>query len=146
MPQRKLDEIVRGQVLLSVPSEATVREAAQQMTARLVGAVLVIDGDQLRGIFTERDLLQRVVAPGLDPDRTPISQVMTCEPVTVEARDQGIEAMRAMNEFNIRHVVVRGRSGGNGYGIVSLRDFVGIDIAVYERELEFQTRVWEGVR
>lgn len=145
MHRRLIDEIIRDQKLLAVAPEATVRETARQMKARHVAAVLVIEGDALRGIFTERDLLQRVVADGLDPDATPISQVMSRDPVTVEASAQGIDAMRAMTEFSIRHVVVTGRAGDAGYGILSIRDFVGAEIAAFEGELEFQQRVWEEV-
>jgi len=58
----------------------TVSQAAQEMNRRKVGSVLVMEGGQLLGIFTERDVLWRVVAAGLDPKTTPLSQVMTRKP------------------------------------------------------------------
>lgn len=146
MPRRTIDEMIRGQVLLAVPPDTSVRAAAQQMSQRHVAAVLVIEDGELRGIFTERDLLQRVVATGLDPERTPIAEVMSPEPVTVDAGAPSVAALRAMTEHGIRHVVVRGRSGEVAYGMLSIRDFVGAEIATVERELEFQQQLWEGSR
>lgn len=146
MPRRTIGEMIQGQTLLAVTPETSVRETAKRMAARHVAAALVLEGRELRGIFTERDLLQRVVAPGLDPDATAVSGVMSPEPISVHANEHGIAALRAMTEHNIRHVVVRGRSGDVPYGMLSIRDFVSTEIAAVEREAEFQQQLWEGAR
>jgi CBS domain-containing protein len=114
------------------------------MGNRHVGATLVIDEGVLRGIFTERDLLQRVVAAGSDPQTTFVAQVMTHDPFSLGGDRQGIEAMRIMREEGIRHVAVTGLSG-IGYGIISMRDFLGEEVAAFEREFEFEDRVWQEV-
>jgi len=146
MPQRRLGDIVRNQNLLHVHPETTVHAAAVQMTDRHVAAVLVLDDGALKGIFTERDLLQRVVAPGLDPDSTPIGQVMTPDPLSIDAGALGFEAVRLMREEGIRHMVVTGMpDSGFGYAIVSQRDFMGAEMADFERELEFENRLWEEI-
>ena len=99
MPHRRLKDIVAGQDLLYVAPSATVREAADRMRERHVGATLVLDEGVLRGIFTERDLLQRVVASGCSPETTFVAQVMTHDPYSLNGDRQGIEAMRIMREL-----------------------------------------------
>ena len=144
MPHRTLREIVGDQDLLHVGSEASVLDAAKRMAERHVAAVLVIDDGQLQGIFTERDLLQRVVAVGLDPAGTPVSKVMTQRPLSVTADQTGFEAVRRMREEGIRHMVVSDLDG-IGYGVVSLRDFLGSEMAAFEKELEFEGKLWEEI-
>jgi len=144
MPHRRLKEIVAGQDLLYVGPSATVREAADRMRERHVGAALVIDEGVLRGIFTERDLLQRVVASGYDPETTFVAQVMSHDPHSLDGDRQGIEAMRIMREEGIQHVAVTGLAG-IGYGVISMRDFLGTEVAAFEKEFEFEERVWQEV-
>jgi CBS domain-containing protein len=68
----------KGTAVLSIAPNASVHEAARMMKEGGIGGLLVLDeAGTLRGIFTERDVLRRVVAEGLDPARTPVSQVMT---------------------------------------------------------------------
>ncbi len=143
MPNRKLIDIVGDQELLFTAPDAPVQEAAEQMAARHVAAILVVEDGALKGIFTERDLLQRVVAPGLDTVNTLISQVMTPDPISLDARRSGFEAMRTMYEKEIRHIVVTGLTGG--YGVVSMRDFLGSEVADFEKAMDFQSHVWENI-
>ena len=91
MPNRKLIDIVGDQELLYTAPDASVQEAAEQMAARHVAAILVVEDGALKGVFTERDLLQRVVAAGLDTVNTSISQVMTPDPINLDARLSGFE-------------------------------------------------------
>ena len=67
MPNRTIRDIIAHQKVLSAAPDCTVREAAQRMAEAKVGAMLILDGGRLAGIFTERDLLNRVVAKKLDP-------------------------------------------------------------------------------
>jgi signal-transduction protein with cAMP-binding, CBS, and nucleotidyltransferase domain len=92
--------------LASVEASATVRDAAIRMQAQDCGSVVVLEQGQLAGIFTERDLLMRVVAKGLDPDKTRISQVMTANPRTVSTQELALVCLRMMEDGNYRHVPV----------------------------------------
>ncbi|HEX9836665.1 MAG TPA: CBS domain-containing protein, partial [Alphaproteobacteria bacterium] len=123
---------VHDQRLLKMPATATVREAAQKMARRDVRSVLVTKGSKLEGIFTGTDLIARVVAPGLDPDATPLGQVMTRNPRTVSPAETAIEALRCMDSCHCRHLPVV--EGGKLIGILSRRDFLGYEIDEIERQ------------
>lgn len=144
MPYRTLREILRRQDLLHVTPATPTLTTAQRMAERNVGAVLVLDQGDLRGIFTERDLLRRVVAEGLDPAKTPISDAMTTETICIDGGRTGFEAVRLMHERDVRHIVVMGLDDP-GYGIVSVRDFPPGELAAFHREIEFEERVWEEI-
>lgn len=141
MPERTLTDIIAKQDLLQVGPGATVIEAVRLMDARNVAAILVMDKGKLQGIFTERDLLKRVAAKGRDAAATKIADVMTPDPVTILAEAHPVDAMRAMREHGFRHLPVA--RGGKVVGIVSLRDFVGEEIAAFEREMDFRDQLWE---
>ena len=141
MPHRRLREIVGSQELLHVPPETTVMEAAKRMAERHVAAVLVVADGGLQGVFTERDLLRRVVVAGKDPSDVAVGDVMSRNPVTIAASEPGHEALRIMREEGIRHIVVHG-VGAAGFAILSLRDFFSGEVAEAEQELDFQDRVW----
>ena len=93
-----------------------------------------LQGERLCGIFTERDLLTRVVAAGLDPPTTRLGDVMTADPDTIEASAPIIEAIRRMDEFCYRHMPVLER--GRLIGVVSWRDLPYEDRARIQPELE----------
>jgi CBS domain-containing protein len=96
-----------------------VNKAAKLMAARNVGAVLVMEDDRLVGILTERDIVFRVVAKGLDAEATPLSEVMTKAPHTVDPEKPLGYALLVMQENGFRHLpVVR---DGKPIGIVSSR-------------------------
>ena len=144
MAYRKLRDILHHQKLLHVTPDATVLAAVEQMEAHNVAAVLVIADGELCGIFTERDLLRRVVARRREPAETPISEAMSSEVVSVDGDKLGFEAVRLMHERRVRHIAVTGL-GGVGFGIVSIRDFPPEELTVFEREIEFEERLWNRV-
>ncbi len=144
MPQRKLREIVGDRKLLHVAPDMTVDEACQEMGKHFLTAVLVLDGGQLCGIFTKRDLLSRVVNMGLDPKTAPIADAMTANPIVMDAGRLGLEAVRAMRDEKIRHMVVSGLDG-DGYGVICLGDIGGSEFAAFENELNFENKVWEEI-
>jgi len=111
----------RPAVLHSLSAEAPVRDAVRVMAAEGVGAVLVTKGNSLAGIFTERDLLTRVVARDGDLGR-PLGEVMTPDPVTVGPTDTRSHVIEQMRQLNCRHlpVVVDGKA----VDMVSIRDLV----------------------
>ncbi|MCE4624374.1 MAG: CBS domain-containing protein [Desulfurococcales archaeon] len=100
----------------------TVMDAVMRMAELSIGALPVVDeSGRLVGIFTERDLLKRVVAKGLDPRETRIEEVMTPNPVTVSPDDTVEEALRIMKKIKARHLPVVDREG-KLVGIVSIKD------------------------
>lgn len=102
------------------PPSATVRQAAVVMVEHRIGAVPVVEGRHLIGIFTERDVLTRVVAAGCDIDLTRLEDVMTRRPETVSIECPLLEALQVMMEGGFRHLPVM--SGGLVAGVVSIRD------------------------
>jgi CBS domain-containing protein len=103
-----------------------VRAAARLMADRKIGAVPVLDGERLVGIFSERDVLTRVVAAGCDPDATPVGDVMSSELVVVDPAESYEACLSRMREAHVRHVIVLDQ--GRLAGIVSLRDLLAVDI------------------
>ncbi len=104
----------------SVPFDATVAEAVQEMNRRGVGSILVMVDDQLVGIFTERDVLTRVVAANRDPRLTPINRVMTNNPVTIKPEDTIEKVMALHSGKHFRHMPVM--ESGRVIGMISVRD------------------------
>jgi CBS domain-containing protein len=120
MQRRIVPDLVHDQTLVSLPPSATVQDAARIMAERHIGAVLVAVDGRLQGIFTERDVLARVVAAGLEPNDTVLGGVMTPNPDTVAPNDSALEALRRMSERGYRHLPVV--DGERMVGIVSIRD------------------------
>jgi len=96
-----------------------VREAAKLMKTKHYGAVLITEGGELRGIFTERDAVFRVMSAGLDPETTLLSEVMTKDPKTISPDKAFGHAMLMMHEGAFRHVPVVDQ--GKPVGMVSSR-------------------------
>jgi len=132
---KKLREIMREGFLFAVRRNATVAEACRTMSERNVGIVVVLDDDRLRGVFSERDVVRRVVDKGLDPDRTTVEQVMTTDIVVAEEDEDYQAAMRTMDQANIRHLpVVR---GSQVVSMLSIRDLMRVDMQRMHEELRF---------
>lgn len=92
--------------LILVAGTTTVREAAKLMKSKHFGAVLVTEGEELLGIFTERDAVFRVLAQGRDPEKTTVAEVMTKEPTTISPDKAFGHAMLIMHEGGFRHLPV----------------------------------------
>ena len=112
----------KGSKVFSVPSDVTVCEAVQEMNRDKVGAVVVLEDGKLAGIFTERDVLVRVVAAGLNPKKTPIEKVMTRDPVTVESTTTVDQVMTLFTDKRFRHLPVVDQ--GKLVGLVSSGDIL----------------------
>lgn len=110
--------------ILSVEKETSVFDAVALMDKNNIGALVIVNAinDPL-GIFTERDLLRRVVAKGLDPRKTKIEKVMTPGLVCAQANDDAKTLLQAMFDNNFRHLPVL--DGRKLVGILSLKDFYG---------------------
>jgi CBS domain-containing protein len=120
--------------LVTAPPGASVAEAARLMTEGNVGAVLVVDGGRLVGIFTERDAVYRVMAAGRDPAGTTLAQVMTRDPVTVAPDETFGYALLLMHEKGFRHAPVV--EDGRPVGVVSARHALDPDLEEFAAEAE----------
>lgn len=133
----------RADELISMPASASVADAVAVMTEREVGAVLVMTEDGLvGGIFSERDLLSRVVAQELDPKGTPLSMVMTRDPKFVSPGTSTEAALALMHLHRFRHLLVI--DGPRVYGLVSMRDLVVQIIKSGEGRYEAGVRAASG--
>ncbi len=115
----KLIEI-KGDAVASLPPTATVLEAARLMNDRHIGSVLVTDRKRLVGIFTERDVLQRIVAEQRDPATTALPDVMTRQVAFAAPHTTLDEIRRVMSERHIRHIPVLDRK--RIVGMISIGD------------------------
>ena len=127
--------------LILVPGTMTVREAAELMKTKRYGAVLITKGDDLLGIFTERDAVFRVIAPGRNPDTTPLSDVMTKSPKTISPDKTFGHAMLLMHENGFRHVPVVENS--KLVGMVSSRNALDPDLEEFVFEERRRKRLIE---
>ncbi len=142
MPNRTLRQVVQGQTVVSAPADTTVRAAAITMARHKIGAILVVDDQgRLAGLFTERDVLNRVVAQGLDPDSTQLSTVMTAELQTASPDKPLAHALHMMFEGGFRHVPVV--EDGRPVGMVSARNALGLEIQQFEKELADRDHIAE---
>ncbi|MDD3180456.1 MAG: CBS domain-containing protein [Opitutaceae bacterium] len=106
----------------TVSPTTTVAEAVQEMIREKIGSVLVVEGDALVGIFTERDVLVRVVGANRDPRTTPIAHVMTRDPISIPSTTTVEDVMDMHSGKNFRHLPVVDH--GRLVGMVSFRDIL----------------------
>jgi CBS domain-containing protein len=112
----------KDSAIYSVPVSVTVAAAVQEMNNRKIGSVLIMEGGKLVGIFTERDVLMRVVAPGRDPKTTPVAQVMTRDPITITSNTTVDDVMDLHSGKHFRHLPVV--DNGRVVGMISFRDIL----------------------
>ncbi|MEO8139611.1 MAG: CBS domain-containing protein [Gemmatimonadota bacterium] len=117
----------KGSETVTAAPNLTVLEAAQLMNARGIGALLILDGGELVGIFTERDVMRRVVAEQRDPARTTIGDVMTRHLVTTRAEVTVEECASQMTARRIRHLPVIGETGLAG--VITIGDLLAWQVA-----------------
>jgi CBS domain-containing protein len=134
MPIRSLRSMVDGQKPITVPNSATVLEGARLMRQHNVGALLVMDGPRLCGIFTERDALFRVLAEARDPGSTRLSEVMTTQPQTIHPDEPFLHALRIMHRGRFRHLPVV--EFDRPLGMVSVRDALDDELYALRTDLE----------
>ena len=119
-----IEDLMKTKLVIAKPKD-TVRQVSSQMAQNGVGAVLVVEGSgdmaELLGLFSERDLLHRVVVAGLDPETTPIGSVMTKDPITVGPETHVRECAELIRERGFRHLPVV--QDGKPIGVLSVRDF-----------------------
>jgi len=135
-------DIVGNRVLFSVEESETVAGVARRMADFHVGAILVMDYGQLRGIFSELDLMLRVVLQRLDPETTPVRLVMSTEVTTVDEASTVEDAMAAMHLHNCRHLPVT--RAGDVVGFLSMRDLMDFQLARQTEELHHMKAYLHG--
>ena len=132
----------KGSQVFKVDAETTVLRAVQQMCSRRVGAVLVCDGSGCSGIFSERDLMTRVILNGLDPTTTRVADVMTADMACIQPSTSASEAMAIMTERRCRHLPVVAE--GEIVGVISIGDLVRWDSRNQAFELRMLTDYIHG--
>jgi CBS domain-containing protein len=141
---RPIDQIIENQALVALTPNVSVRQAAAVMADAKVGAVPVIEDDKLVGMFSERDIMNRVVAHGLDTGATMIGQVMTEAPITIDIHLTMTNALHMMQEAGIRHLPVT--AGGRVVGMLSTRDAEPQEMADFGATLPYKETVLESLR
>src|SRR5438045_685779 len=99
-------DIVHDRQLFHVEEGQSVADVARRMADLHVGAIVVLSGERLRGVFSERDLMKRVVLERLDPETTPVEKVMSTAVVTIDELSSLEDAMEMMQAHNCRHLPV----------------------------------------
>lgn len=129
----RVKDVLGYRDLYSVEPQMTVAQVAHRMAELHVGAILVIDRGELKGIFSERDFLVRVVVGGRDPNTTSVGEVMTSNVFSVDESVSMEEAMETMRIHNCRHLPVTSRNGV--VGLLSMRDLMNYALEQKTEEL-----------
>ena len=135
----QIAHLIEGRPLIHAESSERVREVAQRMSEEKVGAVAVLDRGKLVGIFSERDIMTRIVAEGRNPESTLVSSVMTRDIVVADPDDDVDSAVQKMSAVGCRHLPVV--SDGNLVGMISLRDLLLDDNLHTKARAEFLTEL-----
>ncbi len=113
---------IKGPDVIVAPPASSVREVVKLMAEANVGSVIVREDHEIRGIFTERDLVRRVVAPGKDPDALAVTEVMSAPVQHCRLADDIEECARRLTAGHIRHLAVV--EGDALVGLIGLRDIL----------------------
>jgi CBS domain-containing protein len=133
--------VMQRRKVLKAPPETLVSKAAKLMANKNVGAVMIVDDERLIGIFTERDIVFRVVAQGLDAHTTRLADVMTPAPDTVDPDKPFGYALLVMHEKGFRHLPVV--EDGKPIGILSARSAMDPDLEEFVSEAYRRTHFRE---
>lgn len=128
----------KGGAVYAISPQATVLEALERMAQHDVGALLVMEGEELVGIFSERDYARKLVLLGRFSRDTRVEEVMTKEVVTIRLEADLAEAMRLMTEHRVRHLPVV--EEGKVVGVISIGDAVKAIITEQEMLIEELSR------
>ncbi|HSJ97443.1 MAG TPA: CBS domain-containing protein [Myxococcota bacterium] len=128
-----LEQVLRTRHLVAAAPSEVVLDVLRRMTEAHVGAIAVMDGEWLVGVFSERDLMTRVVVAGRDPRTTPVERVMTREVVTADLHESRGECLAKMQRRGCRHLPVL--SGGRVISMLSMRDLLRDEIEEQVEEI-----------
>lgn len=124
----------KGREIISIVQDASVFDAIKLMAERSIGSLLVMDGDELKGIVTERDYARKVIIKGRASDTTPVADIMTTDIITASPEQTVNECMTLMSGKRIRHLPVI--ADGKVAGIISIGDLVQAIISDQQEEIE----------
>ncbi len=130
----RLTNLLRERQMFFVEPAWTVSQAARKMSELNVGAALVLEEGQLRGLFSERDLMTRVVVAGRNPEKTLVREVMSVELATIEDTATSEEAMEMMRGNNCRHLPVMRDAAV--VGMISMRDLMNYELERKTEEIQ----------
>ena len=136
----QLKSLMAGKQLTYVSPDMNVTEVAKKMADAGIGAVVVLEDEKLKGIFTERDLLNRVVSVGRDPKTVKVSEVMTTNVCACNAEDSYEKCLAQMRQVGCRHMPVVEEN--KLLGIISMRDLLKYQVSVKESELKMMDSLY----
>ncbi len=129
----RLRSVLQRQNLVSAAATTSVYDVAVSMSEGHIGAIPILDGETLVGIFSERDLMTRVVVPGLDPKGTPVGDVMTRDVVTANLEEHVDFCLEKMQRVGCRHLPVM--VDGRVVAVMSMRDLLRDEVAEQDHEI-----------
>lgn len=124
----------KGKDVISIGGDASVFDAIKLMADRGIGSLLVMDGDDLVGIVTERDYARKVIIKGRSSESTPVADIMTPNPFTASPAQSVNDCMSMMSEKRIRHLPVV--QDARVVGMISIGDLVQAIISDQKEEIE----------
>ena len=133
----------KGQQILSIGARESSLDAAQLMNQHKVGSLLVMEGETVVGIITERDLLERVLAGRRDPDQTFVEDVMTAEVLCCQPHTSIEEARAVMKNRRVRHLPVLD-DDGQLHGVISIGDLNAFEAFSQEQTIHVMTEYIHG--
>jgi len=140
-----IEQLMVTHMITARPDES-VADVAHRMATNRVGAVLVVDGGRLVGLFSERDLLTRVVGSDRRPDTTPVGAMATPDPITIQVDAPLRSVIEVFRQRKFRHLPVM--QNGRPVGILSTRDFLEYLVDGFERyidQVQYQRELAQGV-
>jgi signal-transduction protein with cAMP-binding, CBS, and nucleotidyltransferase domain len=137
-------DILSNRDMFSVEHTESVAKVVRAMSDLHVGAILVLGTGELRGIFSERDLMTRVVAADRDAQSTKVADVMTADLATIDEGATVEEAMELMQNRGCRHLPVL--RGGRVVGLVSMRDLMSVELKKKTEEIEHMRAYIHGAQ
>lgn len=132
---KTVKEFLSKRPVIAVQSIESVQAAAKKMAEHKIGALPVLEGERLVGIFTERDIIGKVVAPGLETSAVKVQDVMTTTLLFANADDTPDSCSAKMKQANIRHLPVI--EGEHLIGMLSIRDLLALDMTEKDETIEF---------
>ena len=140
---KSLRELLTGRVPMTIKSSASALDAARTMREQGIGCLLIVDAEKRPiGIFTERDLMVRIVVEGKAPARVPVEEAMSKSPFTADVEQRVRQVSREMRQRHIRHLPVT--ENGVLIGVLSLRDLLAAHLEERKHEVEALTAYIQG--
>jgi CBS domain-containing protein len=134
---KTVGDLVRGREVFFVTSDSTVLETVHHLVEKNIGAVPVLEDGRLAGIFSERDLMTKVIVKGRDPGKVSVGEVMTRDMIVARVDEPVESCEKRMSRARIRHVPVV--EGDRMVGFISLRDLLEVEISAKSEEIQYLT-------